>query len=385
MAAYGSAGTIGVHGAPTGSPPAAAVVAPLTLSVTYRQDGRVNPEGRVYARMPGAMPAREAAERTVGRLEGGRAVMFGSGQAATFTLLHYLARADGRRRVAFLRSGYHATRHAAELAGLDVVDVTAREGVGALGPADVLWLETPNNPYIEVDDIAALKAQLPHAGGKRCVVCVDNTFAPAPIQTCLKDGADFVVTSGTKVLNGHSDGMCGFITVPPAGADGACRALVQSRTTMGNSPGAMECWLLVRSLKTLAVRVAQQCATAHRLAEWLHTDLRHAGLIREVYYPGLPHCAGHETAKRVMNGYGSMLAVEVGDKYADKAREIAERCEVLTNATSLGSVESLVEWRHQWDASVSPRLLRVSVGVEALEDLQQDILRAFRACCTARL
>ncbi|KAJ9453999.1 Cystathionine beta-lyase [Diplonema papillatum] len=356
------------------------VVPPITVSSTYRANEDLTNQ-KVYARMEGSHAARDRAEEVLAALEGSgaKALLYSSGQAAMFAVLNR-TKLDGARRVSFLGPhGYHGTPQIAEILGLEKIIPTAcvdfEQALLPLDDNDVLWVETPNNPKCEVFDVeAAVKAR--DASGKKVKVCVDGTFAPPPVQRLLRCGADFVVHSTTKFLNGHSDALGGVVLFDASTAAGqdTAKKLSFERTVMGNVPGSLDAWLLLRSLKTLAVRLDRQCATALRLAAYLHENRASLG-VTVVHHPSLPHCHGHDAVAKQMTSAGSLLAFELED--ADAARVLHNHLSIIVGATSLGSVESLIEWRRRWDSKVPAGLLRLSVGLEAFEDLKADLLAGF--------
>ncbi len=326
------------------------VAPPLHVSTTFEAENR---DGLVYARSD--QPTRRRLEAVIGALEGGEAVTFPSGQAAALSsLLHFRP-----RRVALARGGYHGTHALLELLrplGMQAVPLAAEPGEG-----DVVWLETPRNPTCEMEDIAAHAARA-HAAGARLVV--DGTFATPVLQRPLALGADAVVHSTTKFLSGHSDALGGVVVVPTFGAADELR---RARATSGCVPGALETWLTLRGIRTLGVRVRRQEETAAQLARWLEPR------VARVWHPSLPSHPGHELARRQMRGFGSILALELESEEA--ARTLPRRLSLFRDATSLGGVESLVEWRRKHDPEAPATLLRISVGLEDPEDLVADLER----------
>ena len=234
-------------------------------------------------------------------------------------------------------------------------------GAADLGEGDVVWLESPRNPDLRVPDVAGACA------GPADVV-VDATFAPLA-QRLLDDDVACVVHSATKGLGGHSD-LLGGVAITRC-ADLADR-LAWHRTAAGAAPGSLDCWLLLRSLRTLDVRVTRQSSSAQRVAEALEAS----GLLQRVLYPGLASHPDHAVAKRQMTSYGSILAVECRSEAA--ARALPEALTLFRSATSLGGVESLAEWRRKYDDAVSPLLVRLSIGLEDPDDLIEDLLSALR-------
>jgi cystathionine gamma-synthase len=294
----------------------------------------------------------------LGALDAGEAVVYASGQAATTAALLHLR----PRRVAIGRGGYHGTHLAlGALAALGVAKVPLDAD---LGEGDLVWLETPRNPTAEIQDIA-LHAERARAAGARLLV--DGTFATPVLQKPLLYGADLVMHSMTKFLSGHSDALGGVLVA----RDPALAArLREERTVTGAVPGALETWLVLRGVRTLGVRVRHQSETATRLAAWLE------GKVARVWHPSLASHPGHALAKKQMRGPGPMLAIELETEEA--ARELPRHLRLFRDATSLGGVESLVEWRRKVDPEASPTLLRLSVGLEDADDLLADLERGIR-------
>ncbi|KAG8467233.1 hypothetical protein KFE25_000549 [Diacronema lutheri] len=406
------------------------IAPPIGVSTTFASaDG-----GPVYSRS--SAPTRERCEEVLAAIEaaddlsGGctvRALLYSSGAAATHAALHYLlGEADATRLR--ISGGYHGTHQVA--AQLQLMRASLRieplptepelerwldgqpraSAGGALGgrdgdagtppveSGDILWLETPKNPSCEVADVAlyARAARAASTSTGRAFVVVDSTFAPPPVQRgLLVLGATLVMHSSTKGLAGHSDALGGALLVAegkgaatPAGAYAALRA---QRTALGAVPGSLEAWLLLRSLRTLDVRARRQCASALALARWLSGEAapaprgeenaneeallaRALRCVHAVHYPLLASCVGHEAARRQMALGGSVLALELHS--AQAAQALPAQLRLFRDATSLGGVESLAEWRHKYDPIVSPRLVRLSVGVEDARDLCTDLARA---------
>jgi len=334
---------------------------PVVLAATFR--------GERYSRNEGT-PTWEALEEALGALEGGEAVTYASGMAATAAILeelgpgaHVVAPADGY-------TGTRALLGARETAGklrvtrVDVADTQAT--LGACTDADLLWVETPSNPLIGVAELDALVRGGHDAGA---LVVVDSTFATPLLQRPLALGADVAMHSATKFIGGHSDLLLGVaVTRDPARAE----RLREARRLLGATPGALEAYLALRGVRTLPVRLERGAATALELARRLSA---HPAVTR-VRYPGLPGDPGHERARRLMDGFGAMLSFELAGGAA-AADAVCARVEVLTHATSLGGVETLIERRAKYALEVAPEsLLRVSVGCEDVEDLWADLERA---------
>jgi cystathionine gamma-synthase len=334
--------------------PAADVAPAIHVSTTFLAD---NAEGLVYSR--NAQPTRARLEAVLGALEGGDAVVYGSGQAATTAaLLHFKP-----RRVAARRGGYHASHYA--------VDALAAFGVekvpldAPLAKGDLVWLETPKNPTCELEDIAA-HAERAHAAG--AAIVVDSTFATPVLQNPLALGADVVMHSTTKFISGHSDALGGALVANDPAVGAALRA---ERTISGAVPGALECWLALRGVRTLSLRVRAATATATRLAAFLD------GKVARVWHPSVPSHPSHALAARQMRGPGAVLSIELASEA--EARAFPKRLRLFHDATSLGGVESLVEWRRKQDPEAPPALLRMSIGLEDPEDLEADLAQALAA------
>jgi cystathionine gamma-synthase len=321
---------------------------------------------RVYSRTD-ATPTWEALETAVGELEGGHAVAFSSGMAAiaaVFDLMPGDARIVAPKDCYFgvgelLADGEKQGRWA-----VDRVDLTDTASVqAAVAGAALLWLETPSNPLLDVADLPALCAAGRNAGA---MVGVDNTFATPLSQQPLALGADVVVHSATKFIGGHSDLLSG-ITV--ARQEPLAERLRHRRGLTGATPGALEAFLALRGLRTLALRLDRGQYNAGELARRLD---EHPAVSR-VRYPGLPGDAGHRIAAAQMTGFGAVLAFEVAD--AATADRLCDTLRVIVHATSLGGVESTIERRSKLPGQghVPPGLLRLSVGCEHVDDLWSDL------------
>ncbi|MFI7484058.1 trans-sulfuration enzyme family protein [Kocuria sp. M1R5S2] len=344
----------------------------IVLTSTYRGSGGLDPADRAYGRY--SNPTWEDVEDVLARLEGAErpGLLYASGLAAVASVLS-LVPAGGR--VVMPRHSYQGSLAlAADLVSRGLLTTTAvdvadtEEVVAALDGADLLWLESPTNPMLEVADLPALLAAARERG---VLTCVDNTFATPLVQRPLDHGADVVVHSVTKYLAGHSDVVLGAAVTSDAGL----RARLKGhRSLHGAVPGPFEAWLALRGMRTLALRIERSMATAGELAR----RLREHPAVAQVRYPGLPGDPGHERAAAQMDGFGSVLAVvPVGDVAAAEA--VVQSLRVWTPATSLGGVESLVERRrrhHEEPHSVPETLLRLSVGIENVEDLWEDLDRA---------
>jgi cystathionine gamma-synthase len=353
------------------------VVVPIDLATTFAQDGVGKPRGYEYGRS--GNPTRAALEACLASLEGARhGFAFASGLAATDAVLRRLRPGQ---RVLLGDDAYGGTfRLIAKVFGpagipLTAVDLTDPARLARDWPPDtaLVWAETPTNPALHVVDIAAV-ADVAHRSG--ALLAVDNTFATPYLQQPLALGADVVVHSSTKYLGGHSDVVGGFVaTDDDALAEGV--GFVQN--AVGGVPSPFDCYLVLRGVKTLAVRMDRQCANARAVVDMLSAH----PAVERVLWPGLPGRPGHAVAVRQMRDFGGMVSfVLAGGEKA--ALQVAERTEVFTLAESLGAVESLIEhpalMTHASAAgsalAVDPGLLRLSVGIESADDLVEDLRAA---------
>lgn len=367
--------TLAVHAGRTTDPQTRAVAPAIIPSTTFEraEDGSY-PSGFVYARSDA--PNRRALEQALAALEGGAvAIAFSSGNAATTALFSALQTGD---HVVLPEETYHGTQLVAtrmlarwglqvSFADLGDLDAVAR----VLRPnTRLIWVETPSNPTLRVADIAQI-AELAHAAGALCAC--DSTFATPVLQQPLALGADVVMHSTTKYIGGHSDVLGGVVI---GREDNAFLQRVRQHQVLGGAvPSAFDCWLLLRSLPTLPLRVRAQSESALRVAEFLES---HPAVAR-VYYPGLPSHPGHAVACRQMRGgFGGMVSFEVRGG-ASVALAVAAAARVFTHATSLGCVESLIEHRASIPdapSDIPPGLLRLSIGLEHPDDLIADLAQA---------
>jgi cystathionine gamma-synthase len=326
---------------------------------------------RIYTRDTGA-PGWEALETVVGGLEGGQALAFSSGMAAAAAVFDLLG---AGLKIALPDDCYHGVSELAGTGEMKGVWTVTRIGVNdtpawqaALAEYDLVWVESPSNPLLTVADLRAIGSAPRKPGG---LLVVDNTFATPLNQKPLDMGADISVHSATKFIGGHSDLLCGIVAVRE---ESLLSRLRKSRTVNGATPGALEAFLALRGVRTLALRLETAQASAARLAVWLES---HPGIER-VRYPGLASHPTHSTAKEQLNGFGTMISFDVqgGARAAD---EVCRRVEIICHATSLGSVESTMERRSAVPGQehLPPGLLRLSVGIESCSDLQNDLEQAF--------
>jgi cystathionine gamma-synthase len=371
--------TLAIHAGQEPDPSTGSVVVPIHQTSTYKQDGVGGLRGG-YEYSRSANPTRTALEECLAALEGGaHGLAFASGLAAEDTLLRTVLRPGDHvvlpddayggsfRLIATVLAGWGVEHTAVHLGDLDAVRA-------AFTPATkVLWCETPSNPLLGISDLAAL-GQLAHE--REALLVVDNTFASPYLQQPLALGADVVVHSTTKYLGGHSDVVGGVLVL----ADGELAGQLRfHQNAMGAVPGPFDCWLVLRGVKTLGVRMDRHSANALRIAEMLAAH----PAVASVYYPGLSSHPGHEVAAKQMRGFGGMVSFTLaGGEQA--ALRVCEQTRVFILGESLGGVESLIEHPARMthaSAIGSPLevpvdLVRLSVGIESVDDLLADLIQA---------
>jgi cystathionine gamma-synthase len=326
--------------------------------------------GREYSR-DGGTPTWEALEEIVGALEGGRSLAFASGMAAVAAVFDqlacgaHIALPDDCYQGVVQLADAGARKGRCRVERIPVADTAA--WIDRAGRADLLWLESPSNPLLAISDLAAICAA-PRKPG--CLLAVDNTFATPLNQRPLERGADVSMHSATKFIGGHSDLLAGIVTVRDPGLYASLR---QSRTLGGATPGALEAWLAVRGARTLALRFERAQQNAARLAEWLAAHPR----VEAVRYPGLTSHPGHRLAAEQLDGFGSMISFDVKGGAA-AADAVCRAVRLVRHASSLGAVESTMERRaaNAGQEHLPPALLRLSVGIEAWDDLRADLEQA---------
>jgi len=372
-------GTKAIHAGQAPDPSTGAVMPPIYATSTYAQSSPGVHQGFEYSRTHN--PTRYAWERGVAGLEGGsRGFAFASGMAATATLLDLL---DSGDHVIAMDDVYGGTYRLFERvrrrsAGLDFSFVDLTDPVAfeaAIGSkTKLVWIETPTNPTLKIVDLQAIAAIAKRHG---LLVVADNTFASPILQRPLEHGVDIVMHSATKYLNGHSDMVGGMLVV------GDDAELAEQLAFLQNSAGAVQgpfdSFLGLRGLKTLHLRMRAHCENAQALAEFLQSHPAIEGVI----YPGLPSHPHHELAKRQMDGFGGMLSIRLKGGF-EAAKRFCERTELFTLAESLGGVESLVNHpavmthasvpvENRTRLGIGDELVRLSVGVEAVDDLRADL------------
>jgi cystathionine gamma-synthase len=369
--------TRAIHVGSEPDPTTGAVNPPIYLTSTYAQDGVGVPRFSDYARVDN--PTRAALETCLANLEEAEfGIAFASGLAGEDALLRTLAPGD---QVILGNDAYGGTYRlltrifanwGINTVTVDLADIDAVRA--AFGPSTkMLWVETPSNPLLNVVSIPVL-GEVAHESGARLVV--DNTFATPFLQRPLTLGADVVVHSTTKYIGGHSDVIGGFVATND---EDLATALKFHQYAIGAVPGPLDCYLLLRGVKTLGVRMERHCANARAVAEFLSS---HPSVDR-VYYPGLASHPGHDVAAKQMSDYGGMVSFTLKGG-TGAARKVCEATEVFTLAESLGGVESLIElpsvMTHASTAgsTLEPpdSLVRLSVGIEDIDDLLSDLANA---------
>jgi cystathionine gamma-synthase len=383
--------TLAIHAGQQPDPLTGAVVPPIYQVSTYKQDGVGGLRGKElgeaarwidgyeYSRTDN--PTRGALEECLVALEGGtRSLVFASGMAASDCVLRAVCKPGDH--VLIPDDAYGGTFRLFDkvLTGWGVtyrpVAMADTEGVRAAlaeRPARLIWVETPTNPLLGIADLAAL-AQIAHDAG--ALLVVDNTFASPYLQQPLALGADVVVHSTTKYIGGHSDVVGGAVVVSDTGLG---EQLFFLRNAVGSAPGPFDAWLTLRGARTLAVRMDRHCQNAERIADML---VSHPA-VREVFYPGLASHAGHEVAAKQMRGFGGMVSFRARGGPGE-AVEICGRTRLFTLGESLGGVESLIEHPARMthasvagsELEVPADLVRLSVGIESVDDLIEDLRAA---------
>ncbi len=369
--------TRAIHEGQEPDPATGAVTVPIYQTSTYVQDAVGVHKGYDYARV--ANPTRTALQLCLASLESAEyGVAFGSGLAAVTTLMHLVHPNERVVCVNDVYGGvyrmfsqvYEPKGYAFEFVSSETINESLRDHLDER--TRLVWLETPTNPLLNIVDIEAA-ARAAHDVG--AMVVVDNTFATPYLQRPLELGADIVVHSMTKYLGGHSDVVGGFLaTNDPTVAE----RLYFLQKSLGAIAGPFDCWLVLRGLKTLAVRMERHCENARQVAEYLATHQA----VEQVLYPGLPSHPGHEIAARQMKDFGGMISFLTESE--EEAVELVARTKVFQLAESLGGVESLIEhparMTHASTADApfaAPKnLVRLSVGIESVGDLIEDLEQA---------
>lgn len=371
-----------IHAGQTPDPTTGAVMTPIYATSTYVQESPGKHKGYEYSRT--SNPTRHAYEQCIADLESGqRGYAFASGMAAIGTILELLQPGDHIIAIDDVYGGTYRIleRVRKRSAGLEVsfVDLCDLEKLqAAIRPnTRMLWVETPTNPMLKIVDLKALA----EIGKKHNLITVaDNTFATPLLQRPLELGFDIVMHSATKYINGHSDMVGGIVVVGDNPQLAEQLGFLQN--AIGSIAGPFDSFLAMRGVKTLSVRMERHCKNARELAAWLEKHPK----VAHVIYPGLPSHPQHELAKKQMSDFGGMMSVELKCDL-NATIKVLERCKLFSLAESLGGVESLIEHpaimthasipkEQREKLGIKDGLIRISVGIEAIEDLKQDLAQA---------
>jgi cystathionine gamma-synthase len=372
--------TRAIHAGQDPDPATGAIVTPIYQTSTFVQEAVGEHKGYDYARSDN--PTRTALQSALASIENGAwGLSYASGLAAATNLFYLLRPGDHvllsndayggtYRLVAKVIANYGIEFDLVEMSDLDAVRAGLRPNTR------LVWVETPTNPYLKIVDIAGV-AQIAHDSGARLVV--DNTFASPYLQQPLEHGADFVLHSATKYLGGHSDVIGGALI---GNEDETYATLKFMQNAAGAVPAPFDSWLILRGIKTLGVRMDRHCANARAVAEFLHEQ----DIVDEVFYPGLQSHPGHDIAERQMSDFSGMVSFTTRGGF-EAAKAFVETTKVFQLAESLGGVESLIEHPGQMThlsvagtgAAVADNLVRLSVGIEHIDDLLGDLEQAIAA------
>ena len=374
-------GTKVIHAGIEPDPSTGAIMTPIYQTSTYVQAAPGDHKGYEYARTQN--PTRTVLEKNLAALENATdAICFGSGLAAMDSVLKLLNPGDeviatddlygGSYRIMTKVFGKYGIKfHFAGIGDINKLDALINVNT------KMIWVETPTNPMLNIIDI---KAVCDHVKGKNIMVCVDNTFASPYLQNPLDLGADIVVHSATKYLGGHSDVIHGVVVTKNAEIAAQIRFL---QNAVGAVPGPQDCFLILRGIKTLHIRVERACQNAEKIANYLDAHPK----ISKVYYPGFASHPGHEVAKKQMKMFGGMVSFDLVANNEESARIVLSNTHYFSLAESLGGVESLIGHPASMTHGSIPReerlkvgltdsLIRLSVGIEDVEDLIQDLEQA---------
>jgi cystathionine beta-lyase/cystathionine gamma-synthase len=376
-------GTKCIHAGLSPDPSTGAVMTPIYQTSTYAQAEPGKHQGFEYARTQN--PTRSALERNLAQLENGEyAVAFSSGLAAMDAIIRLLEPGDeviavndlyggSYRQLVRVHGRYGIQSHFVDLADVDGVEKLINK------KTRLIWIETPTNPMLKLVDIAAITAI---ARQKKVLTCVDNTFASPVLQNPLDMGADIVLHSATKYLGGHSDVVMGAVMT---NSKEIAEKLYFLQNAVGAVPGPQDCFLMLRGIKTLHLRVERACKNAKKIAKYLANHPK----VGQVYYPGLKDHPQHELAKRQMRDFGAMVSFDFPGGTYEMALKVLTNTHYFTLAESLGGVESLIGHPASMTHASIPReerlkvgltdsLIRLSVGIEDVDDLIEDLEKAFQ-------
>lgn len=370
-----------IHAGATPDPSTGAIMIPIYQTSTYVQEAPGKNKGYEYARSQN--PTRKALEDALAIIENGKfGLAFSSGVAATDAVIKLLEPGDEVVAAADMYGGtYRLFTKVFEKFGIKFTytDTTDLAGLGKVVSAKtkLIWLETPTNPLMNITDIAGVAAIAKKHGA---LLCVDNTFASPYLQNPLDLGADIIMHSSTKYIGGHSDVIQGALIMNDATLR---EKLYFIQKSCGAVPGPMDCFLMLRGIKTLHVRMRQHCENGRIIANWLRKHPK----VAKVYWPGFEDHPGHAVAKKQMRDFGGMISFELKDESAEELRRVLSSTHLFSLAESLGGVESLINHPASMTHASIPReeriknglsdsLIRLSVGIEDAEDLVADLEKA---------
>jgi len=376
--------TLSVHAGVEPDPSTGAIMTPVYMTSTYVQEGIGKHKGYEYSRS--SNPTRDALESAFAALEGGRrGLAFSSGLAAIDAVLMTLRPGDEVIAGDDLYGGTRRlfTTHYAPLGiRFHFIDTQDVANVSAMlnDRTRLVWLETPTNPLLRISDIRSIAALLEQHPAK---LAVDNTFATPALQNPLAEGADIVMHSVTKYLGGHSDVVMGALMTKDEAVDDELRTL---QNNLGTAPGPMDCFLVLRGIKTLGLRIRRHCENGLAVAEWLEAHPK----VDKVYWPGFESFPNHAVASRQMKDFGGMISFTLVDDSLAASRKVCESTRVFALAESLGGVESLIEHpalmthasvpvEQRAVLGIDDSLIRLSCGIEDAEDLIADLAQAIDA------
>ena len=370
-----------IHAGAEPDPSTGAIMTPIYQTSTYVQSAPGVNKGYEYARSQN--PTRFALERAVAEIENGKhGLVFSSGVAATDAVIKLLKPGDEVIAASDMYGGtYRLFTKIFEKFGLKFIYVEMSDVANiskAISPnTKLIWTETPTNPLMNITDIAAVSAI---AKQHNVLLCVDNTFASPYLQNPLDLGADIVMHSATKYLGGHSDVIQGCLAMND---NSLCEQLYFIQKSCGAVPGPMDCFLVLRGIKTLHVRMQRHCENGEKIAHWLRSNPK----VAKVYWPGFTDHPNYDIAKKQMRGFGGMISFELKNDSVEEARRVLSSTHLFSLAESLGGVESLINHPASMTHASIPKeeriknglsdfLIRLSVGIEDAGDLIDDLNKA---------
>ena len=370
-----------IHAGAVPDPSTGAIMTPIYQTSTYVQEAPGKNKGYEYARSQN--PTRKALEDAYAIIENAKfGLAFSSGVAATDSVIKLLNPGDEVIAANDMYGGSYRLftkvweRYGIKFIYVDTTDVTNVKAA-VTGNTKLIWIETPTNPLMNISDIAAIATI---AKAANALLCVDNTFASPYLQNPLDQGADIIMHSATKYLGGHSDVIQGALMMN----DAALREkLYFIQKSCGAVPGPMDCFLVLRGIKTLHVRMKQHCENGEKIAHWLRNNAK----VAKVYWPGFEDSAGYAVAKKQMRGFGGMISFELKDETIEAANKVLSSTQLFSLAESLGGVESLINHPASMTHASIPKeervknglaegLIRLSVGIEDADDLIEDLNKA---------